>query len=453
MMIAQPVELLPAREGEHVIAVSATLAINERMQDRHAAGVGAGDLRLGFGEAGLPVLPEVADLLARASRANGYGPVAGSLAARRSAAGWFTRRDLPTDPEQIVLGPGSKALLYALVAALPGAVVLPTPSWVSYAAQAALAGKRVLRVPVPDACGGLPDPDLLDDALRHASLHSSGVDAPHPLGSGGDQGRDGEPGILVLTVPDNPTGTVADAAMVERVCAVAARHGLVVVSDEIYRDLAYEPQAVVSPARFVPERCFVTTGLSKSLALGGWRIGCARFPASDLGERIRARVLGLASEVWSSIARPMLDVVAHVMDEPPGVTAYVVAGRRLHQRVSEAVHQELIAAGARARAPGAAFYLYPDLAGRREVLARRGVTTGAELARHLLEEHGVGVLPGEAFGDDPAALRFRVATALLYGRTDGERWAALHAPDPLVLPWIAGAITSLRAALAATAGA
>jgi aspartate aminotransferase len=428
------------REGITVVAVSATLAINERLQARHDAGVGAGDLRLGFGEAGLPVLPEVADLLARASRANGYGPVAGSSTARRAAAGWFGRRGLPTDPDQIVLGPGSKSLLYAIVATLPGAVVLPTPSWVSYAAQAALAGKPVLRVPVPEAGGGVPDPDLLDDALHRA--------LPGGARRGGPAAD--EPGILVLTVPDNPTGTVADPGLVEKVCAVADRHGLVVVADEIYRDLAYDPAAVASPASFVPERCFVTTGLSKSMALGGWRIGCARFPAGELGERTRARVLGLASEVWSSMARPMLDVVTYVMDEPPEVTAYVDAGRRLHQRVSRAVHAELVAAGARCRPPGAAFYLYPDLGARREALARRGVATGAELADHLLDTHGVGVLPGEAFGDDPAALRFRVATALLYGRSDGERWTALHAPDPLALPWIAGALATLRHALATT---
>jgi aspartate aminotransferase len=253
----------------------------------------------------------------------------------------------------------------------------------------------------------------------------------------------------VLTVPDNPTGTVADAAVVERVCAIAARHGLVVIADEIYRDLAYDPHAVVSPARFVPERCFVTTGLSKSMALGGWRIGCARFPAGELGERTRARVLGLASEVWSSLAGPMLDVVTYVMDEPPDVVAHIAASRRLHQRVSLAVHDELTSAGASCRPPGAAFYLYPDLGTRREALARQGVTTGAELAEHLLEVHGIGVLPGEAFGDDPAALRFRVATGLLYGRSDGERWTALHAPDPLALPWIADALTTLRRGLAA----
>jgi aspartate aminotransferase len=297
-----------------------------------------------------------------------------------------------------------------------------------------------VRVPAPAATGGVPDPDLLDDALRQVLRR----------GSPGVSGVPAVSGVLVLTLPDNPTGTVAGADLVERVCAVAARHGLAVIADEIYRELAYEPGAVVSPARFVPDRCFVTTGLSKSLALGGWRIGCARFPAGELGERTLGRVLGLASEVWSSMARPMLDVVAYAMDDPPEVTAYVDAARRLHRRVGRAVHAELVAAGARCREPGGAFYLYPDLGARREVLAQRGVTTGAELAEHLLDAHGIGVLPGEAFGDDPAALRFRVATALLYGRSDGERWAALHAPDPLALPWVADALTRLRCGLAAT---
>jgi aspartate aminotransferase len=434
-----------------VIAVSATLAINERLQARQAAhgpGDGPAGLHLGFGEAGLPVLPEVADLLARGGRANSYAPVAGSLEARRAAAGWFARRGLPTEPDQIVLGPGSKALLYALLASLPGPVVLPAPSWVSYAAQAALAGKPVLRVPVPESTGGVPDPDLLHDALRHAG-GSSGRNGSEGAGVDRPAGH-AATGVLVLTVPDNPTGTVAGGDLVRRVCAVAAEHGLAVVADEIYRDLAYDPAGCTSPAEVVPERCFVTTGLSKSMALGGWRIGCARFPAGELGESTRAAVLGLASEVWSSLARPMLDVVAYVMDEPAEVTAHVAASRRLHQRVATAVHDKLVAAGARVRRPGAAFYLYPDFGSRRELLARRGITTGAELAEHLLEAHGVGVLPGEVFGDDPAALRFRVATGLLYGATDGQRWTALHAPDPLALPWIAAALTTLRNALSAT---
>jgi aspartate aminotransferase len=83
------------------------------------------------------------------------------------------------------------------------------------------------------------------------------------------------------------------------------------------------------------------------------------------------------------------------------------------------------------------------------VLRLLGVTTGEELARHLMERYGVGVLPGEAFGDDPCALRFRVATSLLYGRTEEERWTALRAPNPLALPWVDAALTKLRATLQA----
>jgi aspartate aminotransferase len=410
-----------------VVAPSATLAINETLEARRAAGEPL--LHLAFGEVGLPVLPELAETLAMAASHNGYGPVIGLPATRSAAAGWFGRRGLPTDPEQIVLAPGSKPLLYALAASLPGDVVLPQPSWVSYAAQAGLAGKRVVRVPVPAACGGLPDPDLLGPALQRA--RAAGLD----------------PGVLVLTQPDNPTSTVAGEALLARVCAIARDHDLAVVSDEIYRDLCYDPGALTSPAQLVPEHCFVTTGLSKSVALGGWRVGLARFPHSVLGHRTRRDVVGLASEVWSSLAQPMQEVATYVLDEAPAVVDHVAACRRLHQQVAGAVCDELRAAGAQCRRPQAAFYLYPDLAPLREALARSGVTTGAELATHLLERHGVGVLAGEAFGDEPGALRFRAATSLLYGRSEARRWMALQSPDPTALPWIAEALDHLRTAL------
>jgi aspartate aminotransferase len=413
------------------VVQSATLAINERVEARRAAGGTV--LHLGFGEAGLPVLPEIADVLAGAVGRNRYAPVAGSAPARAATAGWFGRRGLPTDPDQIVLAPGSKALLYALVASLPGDVVLPQPSWVSYAAQATLAHKDVVWVPVPDEAGGVPDPDLLGDSLRRAR----------------DAGR--RPGILVLTLPDNPTGTVAPAALVDKVCRVAEEHDLAVVSDEIYRDLAYQPEGFVSPSAIVPERCFVTTGLSKSLALGGWRIGAARFPDGVLGGQTRQHVAGVASEVWSALADPMQEVVAYVMDEPTVVGDHVAASRALHRKVSTAVHQVFVEGGARCRPPAGGFYLYPDLEPLRPALAARGIRTGAQLADHLLDVHGVGVLAGESFGDVTEGLRFRAATSLLYGTTAEQRREALAADDPTTLPWIASSLDHLRGALAALA--
>jgi aspartate aminotransferase len=276
----------------------------------------------------------------------------------------------------------------------------------------------------------VPDPGRLDAALAAAR-------------------RDGaRPGLLVLTLPDNPTGTVAAPELVRDVCRVAGAHDLVVVADEIYRDVLFDPVApYLSPAEVLPERTVVTTGLSKSMALGGWRIGAARFPASPLGRELRARVTGVASNVWSNLAGPMQAVTETVFAEPPDVVAWRTRATRLHAAVARAVHGILVRHEVACRPPTGGFYVYPDFEGRRARLAAAGVRDGDQLARVLLEQHGVAVMAGRHFGDVPDGLRVRAATSLLYGETDGERWAALEADDPTAVPHVAAALARLDAAL------
>lgn len=412
------------------LAQSPTLAANEAIARRIAGGRPVA--HLAFGEAGLPVHAALAERLAEAAPVNGYGSVAGDVELREAVAGYFERRRLPTAPEQVVPAPGSKALLFALLTLLPGDVVLPVPSWVSYAAQATLAGKRIVPVPAPAEAGGVPDPDALETALAAARR----------------TGRD--PRVLVLTLPDNPTGTIAVEELLRRVCHVAAREELTIVSDEIYRDLAYgDPVGVVSPAELHPEGTIVTSGLSKSLALGGWRIGVARLPGSAAGERLRSDLLGFASEVWSALARPMQSVAAFAFAEPPELADHLAASRRLHATVTRALHGVFVDGGAVCREPTGAFYVYPDLEPLREALARHGATSSASLGEVLLDGHDVAVLPGHHFGDDPRALRFRAAASLLYGPTADQRWESLASSDPVALPWIAAALGRVRDALAA----
>ena len=270
----------------------------------------------------------------------------------------------------------------------------------------------------------MPDPA----ALRAALAEASGIGA--------------RPGVLVLTLPDNPTGTVASAALVREVCEIADAAGLLIVCDEIYRDLAHDPGAFVSPAEVLPERTFVTTGLSKHMALGGWRVGLVRLADGPAGEEAGAAIGGLASEIWSALAAPMQHAAAYVLSEPPEVVEHVDASRRLHRAVTTAAYDVVVAAGAQCRPPSGAFYLYPEFAGL-------PFGSGAELADHLLERHGIAVLAGEAFGDDPAALRFRMATSLLYGDTDERKLEALRSDDPAALPWIASALERLAQGLAA----
>lgn len=415
------------------VAVSATLAVNEALAEKRRHGLPV--LPLGFGEAGLPVHPSMRDALAAGGADNAYGPVAGSAELRAAAAGYWGRRGLPTDPDLVAAGPGSKPLLYALLLSIGGDTAIAAPSWVSYAAQSRLAGHRPLFVPTARGQGGVPQPDLLAEAVADAR----------------SQGRDVR--SVIVTLPDNPTGTVAPEDTVRRLADVARALDLVVISDEIYRDLVHDPAtAVHSPAEFAPERTVITSGLSKSLALGGWRLGVTRLPEGPIGQRIRAELLGIASEIWSSPAGPVQRAAAVAFAEPAELTGYVDRARRLHGTVARAVADRFAAAGAEVAAPQAAFYLYPDFEPLRERLtAEHGVTTGPELTGLLLQRHGLGVLPAAEFGEGADALRMRVATSLLYGETEAERYAALAVDDPTRLPWIQAHLDRLEEVLAEVA--
>lgn len=413
------------------VTVSATLAVNEALQEKRRQGVRV--LPLGFGEAGLPVHPVMRDQLSAGNGANAYGPVAGSTSLREAAAGYWERRGLPTDPSMVIAGPGSKPLLYSLLLELGGDTAIAAPSWVSYAAQSRLVGSRPLMVPTATGQGGVPQPDLLHAAVTDAR----------------DQGR--TVNAVVVTVPDNPTGTVAGEETVRRLAEVARELDLVIISDEIYRDLVHPGEdevRVYSPADFAPERTVIATGLSKNLALGGWRIGVLRLPDSEIGHDLRGGLLGVASEIWSSPAAPVQEAAAYAFTEPAELVDHIDRSRRLHGLVAGGVAEAFTAAGAELATPRAAFYLYPDFEPVRERLsALHGVTTGPELTGLLLDRFGMGVLPAVEFGESADTLRMRVATSLLYGETEERRYAALAATDPLALPWISGHLERLSEVL------
>src|SRR5215472_5523211 len=118
------------------VPISATLAAQEVLARKRQAGETV--LPLAFGEAGLPVHPALRAALGAVTGGNAYGPVAGRPGLREAAAGYWTRRDLPTTADAVVCGPESKPLLYGLLLALGADVAMPQPSWVSYAAQAGM---------------------------------------------------------------------------------------------------------------------------------------------------------------------------------------------------------------------------------------------------------------------------------------------------------------------------
>ncbi|MFT9009727.1 MAG: pyridoxal phosphate-dependent aminotransferase [Bifidobacterium sp.] len=405
---------------------SATLVMNELMFDKQSKGERV--VNLGFGEAGLPVLPSLTKIAAEHLPQNSYPYVQGGAQVRKSISGYFRRRGIASDSELCLTAPGSKAIIYALLLAIQGDLILSRPSWTSYGMQAQLMGKKVVWVDTPEVAGGIPDPSLLQQAIDT------------------DRAEGGNPRILLITNPDNPSGTVSPADALSKLATIAKNNDLTIISDEIYRDLAYDQKQYVSIAELAPERTIVTTGMSKSLALGGWRVGAATFPKNDLGQRLYDSVVGSASEIWSGMAIFLEPVAEYAFAEPQDVRQRVAQSRILHQKVSHAIYEIFEAAGAKVREPNGAFYMYPTFRNT-EIAERFGVTDDRQLSSLLLAEKGIATLPGRAFGDKPERMGLRVVTSMVYGTNDEERETTLHSQDPVNEPSVRQALDHVREVL------
>src|SRR6266516_3851674 len=273
---AQAVSPLRLTPGAQTLAPSATLSMNETVAQRRAAGCET--IHLGFGEAAFPLHPLLHTALTQAAKHTSYAQVLGLPALRQAIAEYLARtRTLTCSPEHIVVAPGSKALLYALLHVLEGDLLLPVPSWVSYAAQARLAGRRVIGVQTDPGDHHRLTPQALSEALDQA--HKEGAD----------------PRILLVNTPSNPTGSMFDRSDTEALALWARDAGMTLISDEIYAELAHGWREHVSPACFYPQGCIVTGGLSKAFSAGGWRLGFAALPVSEAGTQVIHALHALAS--------------------------------------------------------------------------------------------------------------------------------------------------------------
>ncbi|WP_394830765.1 aminotransferase class I/II-fold pyridoxal phosphate-dependent enzyme [Pendulispora rubella] len=394
----------------HRVATSATLEINERVQALRAEGRDV--IHLGFGEASFPLLPALREALAKSATATSYGPVLGIAPLRQAIADYLGReRGIATTADRIAVAPGSKPLLYALVQLLEGDVLVPAPSWVSYAPQIVLAGRRVVPVATDERDHHRVTPAALDVAVEGAIAEGA------------------NPRVLIVNSPSNPTGGMFAAADVEALAGWARRRGVTIISDEIYAELAHGIVPHVSPARFYAEGTIVTAGLSKSFSAGGWRLGYAVFPAGEAGTALLSALRALASEIWSSAAMPVQVASVNAFLPSDEVSTYVKRSARLHGHTAGRLFKALTELGIACARPAGAFYLYPDFAPFRAQLAQVGVPGGLELARYLLDKHGIATLPGVAFGDAPEALRLRLAVSGLYEAGEALHWDLLKRTD------------------------
>ncbi|MFD6570273.1 aminotransferase class I/II-fold pyridoxal phosphate-dependent enzyme [Streptomyces diastaticus] len=379
---------------------------------------GRGSVRYGppVPEPGLPVVPGLAAVLAEAADRPHAEPPGGGRALLESARRYWARRGLAADAALTAAAPGAPALLLALTAATGGDVLLPRPCPAWWAPQARLLGRPTYSVPSPAACGGVPDPYALLEAVRRVRAEG------------------GDPRLLVLAVADDPTGTVVPAEVMSRAVEAAAAEGLHVVSDETWRDTVHRPEEtpVVGPAEMLPDGVTVICDLSGGWLPPGWPAAVVRFPDTVAGARLRARCLDILTALDAALATPVAVAAAHALDEPPELTARLAHAVALHGRLATALHTTLHSAGALVRPPQAGRHLYADLSPFAPALAARGVTDALELENDLTARLGMPAPGGHRFGDDLAGLRVRLSTGALLGDDERVRAALLTgAPDPL----------------------
>lgn len=376
------------RKNITTLPESATLAANEVAAARRADGKPL--FHMGFGQAPFPAHPAVADALARAAHENRYERVAGLERLCDAARAYFaTKLDLEPSDYEVVVAPGSKLLLFALQMAIEGDTLLPTPSWVSYEPQASMLGDRAIWVPTELSESGYRiDPERLRSAIVEARA----------------QGLN--PTKLILNSPNNPTGLELPAADHAELAELCAAEDIFVISDEIYGLVSFDGTHR-SFARTLPEATAVTTGLSKHVSLGGWRVGFGLIPQRATG--LYERLVAIASETWSAVSTPVQLAALVAVSGEAEIEEHIELCTRIHAAVARDIAARIDGNDVVCHRPAGAFYLWPDFEPSREALAARGIHTSAELAAALLTESSTLTLAGSSFGASPETLALRLS--------------------------------------------
>ncbi|WP_022849866.1 pyridoxal phosphate-dependent aminotransferase [Limisalsivibrio acetivorans] len=374
------------------LPVSATLAINERSNELLKEGRQV--YKLGLGQSPFPVPQPVVDMLKVNAHQKDYLPVKGLMELRNTVADYYRRtQGLDYSGEDIIIGPGSKELMFIVQLVYYGDLMIPTPSWVSYAPQAQIIGRQVKWIDTTESNKWLITPEEID---KECSKDPS------------------RPRILILNYPNNPTGYTYGPEQLEALAEVARKYKIVVLSDEIYGELHHEGKHI-SIARYYPEGTIISSGLSKWCGAGGWRLGTFAIPRTL--RWLLDKMSVVASETYTATSAPIQYAAVSAFKGGLAIENYLWQSRRIVKALGTWCADMLIEKGVGVERPMGGFYLFPDFEPLREKLEKKGIYTSSELCETILNEAGVAMLPGSEFGRPEKELTVRLA----YVDFDGAR--------------------------------
>jgi aspartate aminotransferase len=371
MPATSPPQTVNAWLSQRALALkpSLTLAIAAKAKALKADGRDICSLSAGEPDFDTPDFIRQAAADALAAGQTRYGPAAGEPALREAIATKLSHENqVPTEAAQVLVTNGGKQALFNLFQVLlqdGDELLLPAPYWLSYPDMAELAGASVRLIPSSAAGGFRLTPQALEAAISPASK------------------------LLVLNSPSNPTGMVLSRNELEALAAVLRRHPqLLVVCDEIYEFLlapGHSHHSLAAVAPDLADRIFIVGGCAKGWAMTGWRIGWL----AGHGAVIKAAA-ALQSQSTSNVCTfAQHGALAAVSGPRDCVRAMAEQFNSRRQRLSDGLRA---IPGVQLQPPEGAFYAFPDV-------SHYGLDS-MTLCNRLLDEVGLAVVPGVAFGDD-----------------------------------------------------
>ncbi|HEU0084709.1 MAG TPA: pyridoxal phosphate-dependent aminotransferase [Bradyrhizobium sp.] len=366
---------------------SATIAVTDKARALKAAGRNVIGLGAGEPDFDTPANIKLAAIRAIEAGKTKYTDVGGIPELKAAIIAKFQRENgLTYTPSQIVVSTGGKQVLYnALMATInPGdEVIIPAPYWVSYPEMVALAGGEPVAIVCTAELGFKLQPAALEAAITPRTKW------------------------IILNSPSNPTGAAYSRAELKALTDVLVRHPQVwVMTDDMYEHLVYDDFTFATPAQIEPklfDRTLTVNGVSKAYCMTGWRIGYAGGPADLI--RAMTTIQSQSTSNPSSIAQwAAVEALNGPQDFIP------VHNQTFKERRDLVVSMLNQARGISCPRPEGAFYVYPSCAGAIGKTSPTGkvIANDEDFVTELLENEGVAVVQGSAFGLGPA---FRISYA------------------------------------------
>ena len=352
---------------------SSTLRINEISKKLESEGKKI--YKFGFGQSPFEVPDDVVNELKNNAYQNKYLSIQG-LSELRTAISKYsnTKNSQNCKPENIIIGPGTKELMFLLQLLFDGDILLPVPSWVSYAPQALLSRNKTHWITTKSENNWFPTGEEIEKIILKDKKKNY---------------------LLFLNSPNNPSGQICNN--LKEISNIAKKYNILILSDEIYSELSFN-ENFKSISQFYPEKTIISTGLSKWCGAGGWRLGYFIIP--EALKQLRDSLKILASETFTSVSAPIQ--YAAIAAYNNNHDEYIINSRFILKSVCEYVYESLKSNKININKPQGGFYLMP------EFLIDK-FSNSEEMCSNILKETGVALLPGSDFGFSKERLIVRLS--------------------------------------------